>query len=110
MSLVNRIRLLAKQQGLSISALEKLCGFGNGTIRKWDEQSPSVDRIIKVANQLNLSLDKLLTDELSIVEDMPETKKDLIKLFDFLDERDQEEICQIISLKYKRHISETKRS
>ena len=44
-----KIEKLAKEKGLSIAALEKALGFGNGTIRGWKESSPSLENIAKVA-------------------------------------------------------------
>jgi transcriptional regulator with XRE-family HTH domain len=61
MSLVARIKDLTAEKGLNIKLLEKAAGFGNGTIRRWDDSSPSADKLLKVANLLNTTTDFLLT-------------------------------------------------
>lgn len=59
--MVERIRALARNKGLSLTALEEKLFFGNGTIGKWSKQSPSSDKLLKVANYLETSVDYLLT-------------------------------------------------
>lgn len=56
---VDLIRTLAKSKGLSLTKLEEILGFGNGTIGKWTKQSPSCDKLAAVANYLSVSLDYL---------------------------------------------------
>lgn len=56
---VTRIRELAKEQNLSVSKIERLCDLGNGTIRKWDEHTPTYDRVKKVAELLGVSIGEL---------------------------------------------------
>lgn len=60
MDLRDRIRELAKKKGLSLPKLEEELGFGNGTIVKWDKAKPNVDKLKKVADYLNVSLDYLV--------------------------------------------------
>ena len=44
----------------TIAAMEKDLDFGNGSVRRWDTSSPSCDKLLKVANFLNVSTDYLL--------------------------------------------------
>lgn len=60
MSISNKIKELARQRNLTLSALEKELGFGNGTIGKWDAHSPNCDKLAAVAEFLNTSADYLL--------------------------------------------------
>lgn len=62
MSLVERIEGLAKQKGLTFKSLEREAGLGNGTIKRWERQSPRLDVLVKVANYLHVSLDELVFD------------------------------------------------
>lgn len=55
MDLVSRIRGKCAEQGTSIKALEREIGLGNGTISRWNTSIPSYDKIIKVADYLNVS-------------------------------------------------------
>ena len=63
MDLKERIRALAKSKGLSLPKLEIKLGFGNGTIVKWDKSIPNADKLTKVADYFNVSVDYLLGRE-----------------------------------------------
>lgn len=60
MEISERIRILAKNKGLTIAKLEKKLVFGNGTIRNWDKNSPSIEKVTKVADFFKVSTDYLL--------------------------------------------------
>lgn len=61
MSLVSRIKELSKEKSLNLKLLEEQAGFGNGTIRRWDNSPPSADKLLKIAHLLNTSCEFLLT-------------------------------------------------
>lgn len=61
MTIVERIKMKCKEKGTSMNALEKELGFGNGSIRLWDKKEPGSQKVILVAERLDLSLDWLLT-------------------------------------------------
>lgn len=63
MTIYGRIKELAEQQKLSIRSLEEKLGYGNGTIRRWEKQVPGVDKVQKVADYFNVSVDYLLGRE-----------------------------------------------
>ncbi|AWC31835.1 MULTISPECIES: helix-turn-helix domain-containing protein [Bacillus] len=87
MTLVNTIKSLCAQRKIAISALERDLGFGNGTIRRWDNTSPSADKLQKVADYFHVTTDYLLgreqlnqlgnKDEKDIEKRMEEIKRDL---------------------------------
>lgn len=60
MSIVERIKYLADERKMTIAELERKLDFSNGSIRRWDKQSPSVDRLQKVASFFNVKADSLL--------------------------------------------------
>jgi transcriptional regulator with XRE-family HTH domain len=60
--MVERIKELCSDNNTSIKALEKELGFGNGTIRRWDKNAPSVERIAMVANRFGVSMAYLMGD------------------------------------------------
>ncbi|WP_138751883.1 helix-turn-helix transcriptional regulator [Paenibacillus sinopodophylli] len=60
MSIVENIRVLCKDAKTSIPKLEKELGFGNGAIYNWDKNSPSIDKIQKVADHFKVSVDIVL--------------------------------------------------
>lgn len=61
MTIVERIKMKCKEKGTSMNALERELGFGNGSIRLWDKKEPGSQKVILVAERLDLSLDWLLT-------------------------------------------------
>lgn len=62
MSLTNRIKeLIVKEEGLNITSLEKKLGLSRYSISRWDENFPSYDKVLKVAEYFNVSLEWLLT-------------------------------------------------
>lgn len=61
MTLLERIKFLAKQKNTNIKNIELVLGLGNGTMRRWDNSPPSADKLLKVANLLNTTMDYLMT-------------------------------------------------
>lgn len=57
---LNNISALCKEKGVSIAKLEKECAVGNGTIRGWNTSNPRIDTLKKVADYLNVPIEKLL--------------------------------------------------
>lgn len=60
MTLVEKVKALCEAHELTFAALERRLDFGNGTIRKWDNATPSGDKLAKVADFFNVSVDYLL--------------------------------------------------
>ena len=61
MTLLDRIKHLAQQNGTNIKGLESAANLGNGTIRRWNNSPPSADKLLKIANLLNTTMDYLMT-------------------------------------------------
>jgi Predicted transcriptional regulators len=60
MTIYDRIRLLAKKQGISVRELGSRLDIGETTIYKWKTQTPKTDILSKVADELHTSVDYLL--------------------------------------------------
>mgnify|MGYP000538566516 FL=1 len=60
MGLRDVVKDLAVKKKISVAELERTLGFGNGSISKWNKQSPSVDKLNKVADYFDVSVDYLL--------------------------------------------------
>ncbi|MGG0207801.1 Repressor [Bacillus mycoides] len=60
MTIVDRIKKLCNEHKITIAELERRIQLSNGQIRKWDNQTPGVDKIQKVADYFNVSIDSLL--------------------------------------------------
>lgn len=63
MTFYERIEQLRKSQGFSQGALEKKLGFSNGSISKWRTSKPTSERLQKLAEFFNVSVDYLVTGE-----------------------------------------------
>ncbi|CYU99276.1 helix-turn-helix domain-containing protein [Streptococcus suis] len=69
-----RIKLLAKKQGLSLNQLEEKLGLGRNTLYGLKNKKPNAERIAEIADYFNVSTDYLLgrTDNPRIASDEPE--------------------------------------
>ena len=79
MTLVERIRVLARQRDLSLPQLEVELGLGNGTISRWKTSSPNTDKLQKIADYFNVSMDYLLGRESYLT---PKDEKDIDKILE----------------------------
>lgn len=61
--MLEKIKKLCKERGISINDLEKACGIGRNTIYKWGESSPTVDNLKAVAEFFGRTVDDLLKEE-----------------------------------------------
>lgn len=70
----DRIKELAKKQGLSINSLEEKLGYSRNTIYNLKNSKPSTERISEIADYFNVSTDYLLgrTDNPAIASDSNE--------------------------------------
>jgi len=112
MSIVNRLQDIVKSRGTNFKQLERECGIGNGTIRRWDEQSPRLDKICAVANYLQISLDYLVYGQKNTPTESPnclgvqlsQSENDLIAMLRALPLRDRDDLFDFVQLKYKKHV------
>ena len=58
--ILENIKKLCASRNISLSALEKTLGFGNSTIAKWANCSPTVEKLSLVADYFGVSIDSLL--------------------------------------------------
>lgn len=57
MSMFERIQMLAKRKGVSVLQVERDLGFPRSSIRKFDTNRPSVDKLIAMADYFGVSTD-----------------------------------------------------
>jgi transcriptional regulator with XRE-family HTH domain len=55
-----KIKRLAKKNGISIPALEKKLHLSNGSISKWRKSTPSVTNAKKVADYFGIKIEDLI--------------------------------------------------
>ena len=60
MSIVENIKSLCSEIGISIPKLEKILNLSRGSVYNWDKNSPSIDKLEKVADYFKVSTDYLL--------------------------------------------------
>ena len=131
--LVNRIEKRIKEKGTNFKRVEQELGLGNGTIKRWSTQSPRLDKLVPVAEYLQVSLDYLVfgssVSETSTNGDRPdleaekerqgltcdglplsEDEVDLVAMYRLLPPSHREEIFDLVYFKYKRHIEQKKGS
>ena len=131
--LVNRIEKRIKEKGTNFKRVEQELGLGNGTIKRWSTQSPRLDKLVPVAEYLQVSLDYLVfgssVSETSTNGDRPdleaekerqgltcdglplsEDEVDLVAMYRLLSPSHREEIFDLVYFKYKRHVEEKKES
>lgn len=87
MSLVKRIDALCKERNTTLTAIERECGLGVSSIRKWDEHSPSLSKVILVADALGVSMSYLIDEQQKkpIPEDgdgLNEEQAEIVKLYE----------------------------
>lgn len=58
--MLERILYVLKEKNLSCNFVERSLGFGNGAIKRFDKNSPSIDKIIALSNFLNISIEWLV--------------------------------------------------
>ncbi len=94
MGIVERVKISAAEKGLTLAKIERTLGFGNSTIRKWDQNSPSLDKVIATANLLDKSLSWLATGN---YEGIP-CDLEFIHLYEKLSELEKEKIKHFIEI------------
>ena len=79
--LLNRVKELANERNMTIAELERKLDFGQGSISKWNKQSPSSERLQKAADYFDVSTDYLLgrTDKRKYYDLSEKDQKDIQK-------------------------------
>lgn len=62
---VENIRAVCRERGTTLAEVERALGIGNGVIARWEKQksSPPIDRIIAIAEYLNVPVARLTGEE-----------------------------------------------
>lgn len=58
----DRIKEICKEKSISILSVEQQAGLGNGAISKWNDSSPTVDNLKKVADVIGVTLADLVKE------------------------------------------------
>lgn len=60
MAILEKIRILAAEKGVSLAQFERDCGFSKNSVVKWDKNMPSGDKLLRAAQYFGVSVDYLL--------------------------------------------------
>ncbi|MGN0628362.1 MAG: helix-turn-helix domain-containing protein [Oscillospiraceae bacterium] len=63
MALLEKIRILAAEKGVSLAQFERDCGFSKNSVVKWDKNMPSGDKLLRAAQYFGVSVDYLLGND-----------------------------------------------
>jgi transcriptional regulator with XRE-family HTH domain len=77
MSLFNNVKALCKREGIRVEQLSSDLGWGETSIYRWDKTSPSVDKVVKVANYFCVPVESLLAETYTVTD--PSNKDELKK-------------------------------
>lgn len=58
----DKVKEICKEKNISISSVEKKAGLGNGAITKWNNSSPTVDKLKAVTDVLEIDMAEFLDD------------------------------------------------
>lgn len=58
--ILTNIKKLCEGRGMTLAALERSTGIGNGVIAGWAEGRPRVDLLMRVADFFGVTLDELV--------------------------------------------------
>ena len=62
MGIVDRIRTLCQEAGITLNQLEKAIGF-KSTIARWEDHEPGLDKVRLVAQYFGMSVSELLDEK-----------------------------------------------
>ena len=61
MTLLDKVAILCRQREMTIRQLEKEAGLKDRTIQHWDKSVPGADKVVKVANVLQVPMEELFS-------------------------------------------------
>lgn len=92
MTVIQRIKGLCKENGMSISGLEKKLGYSNSSLLETERNKPlniRADRIVEIADYFGVSTDWLLKGYDPRYEHFTDAERDIVYLFRMLDDEDK---------------------
>lgn len=86
MSTYETIKTLCKERGIAVTALEKELGFGRGSIGKLRNSQTSAERLQKIADYFNVTVDYLVNGP-ALSSLTPKDNRDIAKDLDSIMEK-----------------------
>ena len=109
MSFKENLKSELEYQGLQVKELAAKCGISRNTLANYltgHNSLPTADNAVKIAQSLGVSVEYLMTGDSStksLIDSLPPKYRKLLKVFQALDETDQEAVLHLISILQKRH-------
>lgn len=105
MSIKEKIQLLCKENQTNIKTIEKTLAFGSGTINKWDKSSPSIEKLMTVANYFKVSVAWLIGEvdirNFDDIKQYSKHEKELLNMYRTLSTEVKKVIDVNIEMQYK---------
>lgn len=79
MALLDRIKILCKEKGVSQRKMEQDIGISNGASSKWENSSPGIEILQKLSSYFNVSINYLITGETTSAALNTNDEKDIEK-------------------------------
>lgn len=101
MNSVEKVKAICKEKKIPISKLERDLGFGNGYVGQLKKGSFPDDRLLAIANYLNVTTDYLMGSEQKEKSPTPEGMEldaETIQLREIWDSADQEERKALLAM------------
>jgi len=98
---VESIIRVIEERGYTCSSVEKALSFGNGAIRRWSKNSPSIDKLFKLSNFLNIDVGSLLTGtktKENLIDSRTPYENHVLKNFRNMDKEKQQYLIGISSV------------
>lgn len=57
----DKIKEICKVKGISVAYLERQAGLSNGSVSKWNNSRPTIDKLCLVAKVLDITLEELIS-------------------------------------------------
>lgn len=101
--LVKTIRTLCKDNNISVSQLESDLNFGAGLVSRWTKSSPSLDKIIDIADYFHVTLDEVVGRNQTPVDEnyefinliIEQTKNGQLQWYNYINQPYQGDRCDI---------------
>ena len=95
--LKERVQDMCDKRGITVNKLEQLADLSQGSIKNWDRHMPSIDKVYRVAEVLEVSVDYLFgyegdyNKDLQRLLDLGLTKHELVALIALAEQWKKEE-------------------
>ena len=60
--LLDRVKALCKEKGVTLGEMREACGIGNGTMNKWDKTTPSLTNLKSIADYFDIPICSLIEE------------------------------------------------